>query len=98
MKQTGLWRESKEEVFKYEIDKDIQYKMLRQIVYTLKTENGFIGIWFKVLQDATRFNDSLQDVSSDSLYGEKFIGPPNKVNTEFDNQSDGTAGKTQVVE
>ena len=33
--------------------------MLRPIVYTLKTEEGFIGIWFKVLQDAKTFKDSV---------------------------------------
>ena len=48
------------EVFQCEISFDIEYKMLRPIVYTMKTEDGFVGIWFKILEDATTFDNYIQ--------------------------------------
>ena len=36
--------------------------MLLPIVYTLRVENGFIGIWFRELQAAMDFNDAMQSI------------------------------------
>lgn len=65
--------------------------MLRPIVYTMKTEDGYIGVWFKIHEDATTFDNAIQWILL-KYQGNRIrsteMEPPNETLSPFTNRND----------